>query len=519
MDEGEDVADRASLSGTATLNISLPVRRRGLLISAGLVAGALALPGAAGAWELADPVRGASGTPDYALPPYDPTGAGIPADAIDAGGFDGPAAWLDALEREGRPGRIGSGTYDLSGVGLRVLTQSIFGYDTGGGRPVLVGGDGAAFYLHADGRQFQYLHWRDWACPLIRTSTWEYDSLQFSSSRTNFGYFDHSEVPSLDADLEGVAILDSVFERCDTGFAFLSDQYRIAGVHVARNLVHGGKGFIYLMCHVHDDVRLYQNVIRGMRQGTSKGNHVGTIFMVGYNDSQPRGRCGPVHTEFNECVDVQSEHSHDKINGSVFADVRQATGWFCRGNVIRNCRNSVGHVDCNALYGKSYDILVENNLFEDNGANAVDGKAGSEGAQITFKGGDPDGNNYGLTMIRRNLFRCGTVNTVSAILTSNETVITDNVFENYWMAVPEYSHGTGLIRTYSGGPIRVGPNGFVNCGVIGGDRYCYLVSANNNVRAHDLVVDYDGNATEVFLDVAEIENCTNTRGEPLVNAR
>ena len=149
------------------------------------------------------------------------------------------------------------------------------------------------------------------------------------------------------------------------------------------------------MCHVprrrpaHTEKRPSAGCGRGPSKRQSRRDD---LHGPANNDSPSRAaRCGPVHTEFNECVDVQSEHSHDKINGSVFADVRQATGWFLpRGNVIRNCRNSVGHVDCNALYGKSYDILVENNLFEDNGANAVDGKAGSEGAQITFKGGDPE---------------------------------------------------------------------------------------------------------------------------------
>lgn len=501
------------------------MRRRALVRGGLIVAGASFIPSLSAC--LADESeagreaieRGVNVAPGYGVPVYDPSGRDIPAKAIDAAAFDNLVDWLDAIEAEGCPGRIGSGTYALHGIGKRIITQSIYGYDTGGGRPVLVGGEGDAFYCHGDDVTMQYMHWRDWKCPIIRLSNWVYENLQFSSSRTNSGYFDPATSPFLDADWERIKVLDSVFERCDTGIAFLSDRFRIADVHIARNEVTGGKGFVCLMCHVHDGIYLYQNSISKMPQGESKGEHVGTIFWVGYNASQPRGRCGPVHTDYNECRDVTSDHAYSKINGSVFADIRQATGWTCRGNIVERCTNSAGHPDCNAIYGKSYDILIEGNLLADNGANATDDREGSEGAHITFKGGDAEGNSYAHTVIRDNVFRCGSVNTVSAILLSHEAEIAGNRFEGYVMSVPVNSHGTGIIRSYSGGPIHIGPNTFVGCGnMAGAGRYCYLISGDGNMSVEGLVVDFDDNATAILRNINQIIDCTNERGEPLIDA-
>ena len=242
MDEGEDVADRASLSGTATLNISLPVRRRGLLISAGLVAGALALPGAAGTWELADPVTGRQWHSRLCAGRLTiPTGAGIPANAESTPeGFDGPAkAWLDATgASRGRPGRIGSGTYDLRRRRPQGADPGrIFGYDTGGGRPVRAGrrpmarpststptaGNShvpalARLGLPAD--PDQHLGIRP---PPVSPAAGPQLSAISTTARVPL-----RSMPTSRA----WAILDSVFERCDTGLRLPeATKYRIAGVH------------------------------------------------------------------------------------------------------------------------------------------------------------------------------------------------------------------------------------------------------------------------------------------------
>ena len=122
------------------------------------------------------PAPGPLHAPFYALPPYNPDGSDIPADALDRKDFPSIKAWLTAMEIQEKPGKIGSGNYMLDPLRLKdcALTQSIYGYDSGGGIPVLDGqGRSSLFYLRASNIHLEYLHFKDIGIPIISIDNWK----------------------------------------------------------------------------------------------------------------------------------------------------------------------------------------------------------------------------------------------------------------------------------------------------------------------------------------------------------
>ena len=523
------ISHRVVPSGDSTFGWAIPARHVDASIAiTGIGTVLAATQGDTGTGDPGGTGRGIASAPSYAEPLYTADGSDIPAGALDAGDYGSIAAWLDDLEAQGKPGKIGSGTWDFSGLGKREITQSIYGYDTGTGRPVLDAGGSGALYFHANNLRFQYLHWKNWPVALCNIDDTVYsedgetdNEYQFSSSRTNYSYFvgpaRNVSTPVSPGDNTGLRVLDCVFEDCDTCVGALKGPHSIRDVHFGRNEVYDGKGCVALLGYYHGSLRFYQNHVHDMPQGTSKGNHVGTIVWMNANRTMGRDVNPAVYIDNNEFYRITSTHSHNKINGSVVADIRQVTGWYFRNNIVKDCTNSAHHSDCNALYAKCYDITIDNCLFENCGANSTDDVNGSEGGIITFKGGD----SFGPVMVTDCDFIAGATSDCPMILSSHgQFTIKRCTFKDFQTSLPrDWTRRNTMVHTYSGGVYTIQDCEVINCG---GDGFFFAHRGGDYGHLLENIIDvnWDGtNRRDIILGPSgsvSLVNCKTADGQDLV---
>ncbi len=458
-------------------------------------------------------------SPSYAAPAYDPSGAAIPKNALDAIEFPSLPAWFEAMAAQQRPGKIRSGTYNAEAVGRRSLNTSVYGY--GPTRPILRS-TAAPFtlYFSADDIVVQYLRFEtqamalayvDRGAGLIVKGDWHSADLEGSDR-------EGSRARAHDADISGVQILDCEFV-CPLPIAFMSGYHRVSDIHIARNAaLPGCAGFAHIRSDRFSRIYIYQNDVRGLSQNVGRGNHVGTIIWVGSGvDNSPHYSSNAgVYVENNRIEDVTAARTDRDYNSGVAIDIRESSQAVIRGNVIRNVVNTAGHVDSNGVYAKS-SILLEANLIENCGARASDSKArerGSEGSLVTLKGGSRC-----ITHIRDNIFVAGTRTDVPMILVSHRAIIERNRFSG-WLYDGDNLKRDAMIRSYSGGPITIVDPTFDECGTAPGNAHRgFAVSGKpyegGNIAARDFMVSFDGRRTDIFQgDVAAIR-CFNARGRPL----
>jgi len=456
--------------------------------------------------------------PDYAAPAYDSSGRGIPADAIDASEFPNLRAWFDALARERRPGRIGSGLYDGNGVGRRRLVSSLFGY--GETRPVIRAEQPCILYFGANDIAVQYLRFEtrhlalayvDRGERLIVRNDWRSADLE-GQERDGTRALEH------DADISGIRILDCEFFAV-LPVVFMSQYHEVSDIVFARNRAgEGCAGFFCLWSDRFRNIRIYQNIADGLVPGDLRGNHVGTVFWVGSaRDNSPNfPHNSDVFIENNRIENVTASRAERDYNSGVAIDVREAANAVIRNNIIRNVVNTAGHVDSNAIYAKS-NLLLEGNHIENCGAAAggrSNGEAGSEGSLITLKGGSRC-----RSTIRNNRLVAGTRTDVPMVLVSHMAELSGNSFEG-WQYSGDHMYRDAMIRSYSGGPVLVAGATFVDCGTAPGNSHRgYAASGTiqdgGNMRVRGLNASFDGARTDIFLGDVDIADSRNTRGRAL----
>jgi len=336
------------------------------------------------------PLRGPAGRPPYALAPYDPSGAAIPDDALDAAEFASVDDWLTALEETGRAGKIRSGNYHIGQPSPRRLVTSIFGY--GPTRPVFHGTAAAWLHVLGDGVTIQYCGFRGFHMPILWKSDWTYWRGIATRSWWNHDAFAGPSRGGSDliaqSDVSGLRVLDCDFRDCGVALSMVTDRFRISDVHFARNVISGGYGAVWVASFRLGDIYCYQNRIFDMEQGALRGHHTGTIFKIGtnYRFHQFDPDQVNIRVDNNECRNVVGWHTEGKTNSAVFADVRSVRHVSINYNIITDMYNAVGHEECNAIYCKSVHAEMRGNLIENCGNDGGAEGRGSAGAHYTLKG-------------------------------------------------------------------------------------------------------------------------------------
>src|SRR5688500_6029632 len=110
--------------------VHAPIGRRfGRSVARSVIIAAVALAAKAGAAEIPRP-WGLAHTPSY-VPTYNSSAgsADIPADALDRSAYGSISDWLAACLAQNKPGKIGSGTYNITSSDLkRYAPKGIYGY-------------------------------------------------------------------------------------------------------------------------------------------------------------------------------------------------------------------------------------------------------------------------------------------------------------------------------------------------------------------------------------------------------
>lgn len=466
------------------------------------------------------PGAGADHAPFYALPPYRPDGSDIPAGALDRKDYESTAAWLDAMQAQQKPGKIGSGTYHLKSDELsdRAITQSIYGYDTGQGRPVLDGyGRGSLFYLRASGITLQYLSFRDIGIPIIGIDHWK--SYDFGAKKGLLHWPTYQpgthEAMVHDADLDRLAVMDCRFDGVGIALLVIKEFHGVHDIHIGRNVAAGGSGFASIKTYDYDDVYFYQNRLSDFDQGTHGGNWAQTLLWLGTNDITHKQKNRNVFVEFNEARNIRSAHSYDKVNASVFCDLRDGSNVSIAYNVFKDMINTKAHSDCNVIYSKTDDLMIDHCVFENCGANdsADEGDIGSEGACITLKDHTSDAARFG-TVIQNCTFTAGTITEVPLVLCLHDGVIRDCTFKG-WQWTGSNDRRRYLIQRYSGKTLLIENIKLIDCGGKG----ALAVREDNSVSAvvNWPGVSFDDDRTDIFTGVNFVANATNQKGEALRN--
>lgn len=477
---------------------------------------------------------GIGSAPSYAKPLYNAS-TDIPANALDASNYTTISAWIADMNAQGKAGKIGSGTYTIvAGPGNRfALEQSIYGY--GATKPVFKwsgGVQGGFLYMHASNITIQNVRFEDFPMPLSYHSNWSGLDGYYMANRFNSGAVSGSNYNAgyglpYDSNISNISILDCDFINCATGMIMVTNEdYRLSNMHVGRNFVSGGSGFISYIGNQFDHFYFYQNYIENMdqRQTGKRGSKtIGTILWLGTDILDNHANNQIVRVENNECYGVVSAFTFSKHNSSVFADVRCCDDVSISWNILVDLESLNGHSDSNAIYSKSFGLLIEENEIENCGSNTVNPSDqstfnGSEGGALALKGG------CGPTTVRNNTFIAGTKTTVPMVLLSHDDVtISDCTFVD-WQYTGNYYKRRAMIRSFSGGSgpkYTVSNIETINCGQAG-SNVAYLFENNGDGESDcvDITANFDNNRRNVIRmknnsGKNNIVNCFNENGETL----
>ncbi len=414
---------------------------------------------------------------DYTPEPAYNYATDIPGNALDRSNYASLTAWLADMEVQQKPGKIGSGTYTLSGTTTTIGTQSIYGY--GVTKPIITGA--WHHYVQGDNCVFQYLDRRS-------DSFWLVAQDNHSSFMTSSRYlYTNLEGAGAQykrlADHTGFKVLDCAFDALEYPILLFHENYRLSNVVVARNVYRNNcRAIVTGNQQYFGQILCYLNDLEGAYHGRA-GSPMGTVIYFGaeITPTAARDTNGPTYVENNRIVDVRATvlpKRDDNIACAV--DTRGSNRQYQRYNEIEDVTSDFHAVDCQAFYAKGTTYCEENyirgtgsssHIFGydalGTGADDLDGwnpdeAPGSETAAIAFKGG---GGNAALgirSTQNRNLIipRFGD----GPILENRHTgEIRDNVFIS-WHANSANHYRRGLIVGYNpGSNLVVGANHFVDC--------------------------------------------------------
>lgn len=507
-------------------------------------------------------------TPTY-VPTYDPA-TDIPADALDRSAYGSTAAWLAACVTQNKPGKIGAGTYNVAAADLKVYApKGLYGY--GATRPVLnytdtltastpgylylgkytafkvrnleFRGFGDVFDLavgSVDRGAGLYAYQTQGAYAFARYAPTG-DALGGSYSPTGVGLLIDTSLFSRSTSTIGpvVDISFCKFYRCERVYGFGSDTIAHGRLDFHKNVLEGTYGGVDLNCTSMTELYAANNEWFGLgsaygRTAPANNSHsFHTLFKIGIDDGIDINlRTQKVFLENNYAHDIEDQNTSTNTNAGVFCDVRQVTPTTLTNtsdpalascdisisfNAIIDVRNTRGHEDSNALYGKMRGGVIERNYIKNCGA--ADARPtysgdGSEGTGAVFK--DPaaidqsPANSF--MAFRGNVFEDMPANTntpgsLCVVKLSDfaplNVILIGNQFYNCHNTVATGENG--LVRHYNGtGKVSAWANALFNCNLatrfINFHQFSTSATGNevsNNIAHYGDDVNYTANLTLV----------------------
>lgn len=498
--------------------------------------------------------------PSY-VPTYDPA-TDIPAEALDRSAYPSTSAWLTDCLMQNKPGKVGPGTYNIAAADLRRYAPTgIYGY--GITKPVfnyvgaLAESTPGFFYLGKySAFSARYLEFRgfgdvfDLAAGSVDRGTGLYQ-YQTTEAYAFCRYEPLGDVLGGSSDPDGVGlILDTTlfprltstigpavdisyctFHHCQRAYSAGSDSIAHGRLDFHKNVLEGTYGGVDLNCTSITEVYAANNEWFGLgpaylRTAPANNSHsFHTLFKLGIDLGIDIAlRTQKVFLENNYAHNIEDQNTSDETNAGVFCDVRQVTPTNSTNlsdpatascdisisyNAIIGVRNTLGHEDSNALYGKMRGGVIERNYIKNCGAadaRPTYNRDGSEGTGAVFK--DPAGMSGAPTgcflAFRGNVFEDMPANTatpgslcvlklsdfaaVPLILIGNQFIRCDNT-----VATGE----NGLIRHYgSAGRITAWGNELFNCALA--TRFLNFHSFSSGATGHEVSnnVAHFGTATD-----------------------
>ena len=461
-------------------------------------------------------------------------------DTLDRASYASTSAWLADMESQQKSGRIGSGTYDVSGLTQTILTQSIYGYDSGGGKPILNGnGSGNLFYIKANGVVIDGIEFRNIMYPFVSVdttvNTWARSNLGWNSN--NF-----SALPAglyYNADLNGFSITNCRFDGCgiisfftrdaiyDTdGTTILTDARSTNNIVFSNNVVRNSTSCVVLRGENFQEIYLEDNDIQDMicsPSGTKDSTE--TIFLIGrVNDGTMFARNTGIYCRRNYVRNYVSTHSTG-INAAVVLDVRVASVLRSEDNVFINCYNTGASQDANATYLKCRgDVIFRRNYTENCGSDAITGvDEGTEGGHYAFKGGSDDVLIEDCEMVAGP--NCHN-NPMITVGTCDDVRIVRPIFRNWNCTGPWLKNGPpGMVRHWRGDfGMNITDPTVDSCGYGGSISKAYMVihrwEAGGPIVHTDWRVNWNGtNERDIIFNdnnlSITLNNCQNTIGQTI----
>ncbi|MES2697859.1 MAG: chitobiase/beta-hexosaminidase C-terminal domain-containing protein [Verrucomicrobiota bacterium] len=504
-------------------------------------------------------------TPSY-VPTYDPA-TNIPADALDRSAYGSTAAWLADCLAQNKPGKIASGTYDIAGTDLKKYApKSLYGY--GATKPVFnytgtIAETTPGFLYLGKYTTFKvrYLEFRnfgdvfDLAVGSVDRGTGLF-AHQSSDSYAFCRYAPQGEVTPGTAEPDGVGLPSDTtlfprvtstigpavdisyckFKDCQRAYGAGSDTVAHGRMDFHKNVLEGTYGGVDINFTSMTEVYAANNEWFGLGPAYSRtaptcnSNGFHTLFRLGVESGVDINlRTQKVYLENNYAHDIEDQNTSQDANAAVFSDVRHVTPTTFTNtgnpaiascdisisfNAVINVRNTRGHEDANAFYGKIRGGVIERNYVKN--AGAADARPtyadGSEGTGMVFK--EPasmaSAPASSFIAIRGNVFEDmpANTNTPSALsvvkLDKFATTPLHIIGNQFWNCHNTATTGqNGLVRHYNTvGKVTVWGNQLYNCNLATRFLNFHEFSStatghevSNNIAHHGTSVNYTGDLT------------------------
>jgi Ca2+-binding RTX toxin-like protein len=328
----------------------------------------------------------------------------VPADALDAKDFPSIDAWLDACIAQDRPGKIGSGTYEVDGL-PRYAPKGIYGYGETPPKFVAENTD-CWLYLKDEAVTLKGLQFEGFGQVLggvvelsdgfPHHSTTKYAFDRFLTPEQGGTALEMQVKASATTVAPDVNISDCTFVNCENAFTFVSDTTQAGRIDFNNNVLTGTYGMLDVdslyWTEVNASGNEWANCIGDRVQPNVKQNGVQTGFKIGVDTSvQMDGHTTKLSIVNNFAHDIQSVGTYLDTNAAVFVDVRGAVADNRGDNVIsfnqiERLQGLKGQEDSNAIYAKAWGLVIEGNVIKESGAAYVNADHnGSEATGILVK--------------------------------------------------------------------------------------------------------------------------------------
>lgn len=450
---------------------------------------------------------------------------GIPSNAIDRADYASTSAFFAAMRAQDVPGKIGSGVYNITSSDKEtIVTTSLYGY--GATKPIFRGSavaDVPAFlHIQADNVTITGVRFEKIFCPIAcRHSSYD----QWTDSANWRPFAQTSSAMNYNSDLVGLDVSGNEFSEVALCVLIAGETNDKTDITFSGNVVRDSSGGFTMRAPSFSDVYVEDNDFRDMVASAynSSSDYTETVFMIGRsNDELLYGQNTGVYVRRNYVDGYVSTHGENGKNAATVVDIRICGTVRIEDNDFRNCYNTGGSSDSQAVYLKCKgDIIFRRNRYENCGGPGVDASnEGSEGMVYAFKGNSDD------ILSEDDVFIGGTNsknNPFISIGTANNVQFVRSTFQDWTNDGTWFKNGPrGMVRNWSGGPMNISAPTVTDCGYTGTTTY-FVIHRNNAVGpvTHaDWAVNWNGtNERNIIYNDAGItvnlSNCTNAIGETI----